>query len=447
MSLSQDIWLALRRSRILSGLSEDHLRGLVRVMKRRTLQSGEALFKQGWTGDFMAVVAAGAFRVSVMNADGRETPVTELAAGDVMGEMACVDPAPRSATVTALAPAVVYCLSRAMLIAFRDKGPEVAMAIVGGVIGQVTDRIRKTNARIEERMGGGAAPACRDPAAAIREVLGPAAIRPPALHRESVDLSRVGDLGELTPADLEVLATVSRRLRYAAGALLCAEGEAAESCYVVVEGEVEVIKQVGDSPRTLSTLSGCLLGQMALVDPGPRSATLLARTPVVALELGRDTFEQLLGQHSPFVMRFQDMLAVAGIRQLRQANVKLAAIPARTTAFRADKPAPSRSTAPKIGAESPSHRQQSGHTAESPSHKRAKPLPRLKRRVPPGGHPLPQALNPSSETEALSVTLAYMQASLNDWGMSMDDLDAISVHRCEGVMSVSERNARLRGEL
>jgi len=431
--LSQDIWLALRRSRILSGLSEDHLRGLVRVMKRRTLQPGEALFKEGWTGDFMAVVAAGAFRVSVANADGRETPVSELVAGDVVGEMACVDPAPRSATVTALAPAVVYCLSRAMLMALRDKGPEVAMAILGGVIGQVTDRIRKTNARIEERMGGGAAPACRDPAAAIREVLGPAAIRPPALYREPVDLSRVGDLGDLTSADLEVLATVSRRVRYDAGALLCAEGEPAESCFVVVDGEVEVIKQVGDLPRTLTTLSGCLLGQLALVDPGPRSATLLARTPVVALELGRDTFEQLLGQHSPFAVRFQDMLAVAGIRQLRQANAKLAAVPARAPKFSADRPAP------------PVRRRVSRPQRAQDSSE-ARPLPRLKRSSPPGGHPLPQALDASSESEALSVTLAYMQASLNEWGMSMDDLDAVSVQRCEGVISASERNARLRGD-
>lgn len=426
---------ALRRAPVLAGLSEEHLRGLLRHLKRRSLAAGEALFKQGWRGDFMAVVAEGTFRVSVTGEDGRETPVSELAAGDVIGEMACVDPAPRSATVTARTAAVVYCLSRPMLLALRDKGPGVAMAILSGVIAQVTERIRRTNDNIEARMQGpDAAPKRRDTARLVRAALGAAAARQPRLHRDPVDLSRVGDLGDLTPADLQVLATVARSLRYEAGALLCAEGEAGESCYVVVEGEVDVIKLVGEAPRTLTTLSGCLLGQMALVDPGPRSATLRAGSAVVALELGRDTFAQLLGEHSPFALRFQDMLAVSGIRQLREANTRLAAIPARPV-FKADRPTPPTAA----------RRRPTSSGAPSPAPAPARPeAPRglKKRRLPPGGHPVPKALDAATQGEALSLTLAYMQASLEEWGMSMDELDGISVRRCEGVMSAAERRSR-----
>ncbi len=428
-----DHFEALRRAPVLAGLSEEHLRGLLRHLKPRSLVPGEALFQQGWRGDFMAVVAAGSFRVGVTGADGRETPVSELSAGDVIGEMACVDPAPRSATVTARTQAVVYCISRPMLLALRDKGPGVAMAILSGVIAQVTERIRRTNDNIEARMQGAQAPAKRrDTSRIVRAALGDAAARQPRLHREPVDLSKVGDLGDLTAADLQILATVARSLRYDAGALLCAEGEAGESCFVVVEGEVDVVKLVGDAPRTLTTLSGCLLGQLALVDPGPRSATLRAGTAVVALELGRDTFTQLLGEHSPFALRFQDMLAVSGIRQLREANTRLAAIPARP-AFRGDRPtAPPAPRRPAAPAAPPA-------TAPAPQ----SPAPqRMKRRLPPGGHPVPRALDAATEGEALSLTLAYMQASLEEWGMSMDDLDGIAVRRCEGVMSAAERRSR-----
>ncbi len=445
-----EYFTALRRAPILAGLSEDHLRGLLRHLKRRTLTAGEALFKQGWRGDFMAVVADGAFQASVTGTDGRETPVSELSAGDVVGEMACVDPAPRSATVMAKSPAVVYCLSRSMLLALRDKGPAVAMAILSGVITQVTDRIRRTNMRIEERMQGatdGGAGRGRDTAGAVRSALGAAAARSPRLHREPVDLSKVGDLGDLTSVDLEILSSVARCLRFEAGALLCAEGEAGESCYVMVEGEVDVIKLVGDSPRTLTTLSGCLLGQMALVDPGPRSATLRAGSAVVALELGRDTFTQLLGEHSPFAMRFQDMLAVSGIRQLREANARLAAIPVKGALFQADKPGLQRRETKPSGRGRPSHREDSGRGRPSHREENAATQPRLKkRRLPPGGHPVPKALDASSEGEALSLTLAYMQASLEEWGMSMDELDGISVHRCEGVMGATERRSRLKGD-
>ena len=422
-----DIFPALRKAPILSGLSEAHLTGLLKHLKCRSLEEGEALFREGWRGDYMGVVAAGSFEVTISTKGGGETSVGEIGPGDVVGEMACVDPAPRSATVTAVRPAVVYCLSRPMLLALRDKGPAVAMAIVSGVIAQVTDRIRKSNEQFEERMKTvrGGQPPARNPADTTRAAFGVAGARPPQPHRDPVDLSGVKDMGTLTPADLEVMATVARRLRYEPGALLCAEGEAGNSCFVVVEGEVEVVKLVGDEPRILTTLSGCLLGQIALVDPGPRSATLRARGPVNVLELGRDTFEQLLGEHSPFAMRFQDMLAVTGIRQLRESTTRLAGIPESSAVV----PPPA---APPI-------RERPPVRVETEA-----PRPRLKkRRTPSGGHPVPGAMEASTESEALSLTLAYMQASLKEWGMSMDDLDGVRVERCEGVMSAAERRSRL----
>ena len=65
-------------------------------------------------------------------------------------------------------------------------------------------------------------------------------------------------------------------LRHApAGSTLFTEGEAARSCFVIVEGEIDVVTHVerrGD--EKLATLGpGALVGHMALVDHRPRSAT------------------------------------------------------------------------------------------------------------------------------------------------------------------------------
>ncbi len=49
--------------------------------------------------------------------------------------------------------------------------------------------------------------------------------------------------------DLVVLSTVARKLEYPAGSLLCAEGEAGDSCFIVVRGDVEVIKAVEGDRR------------------------------------------------------------------------------------------------------------------------------------------------------------------------------------------------------
>jgi CRP-like cAMP-binding protein len=47
----------------------------------------------------------------------------------------------------------------------------------------------------------------------------------------------------------------------------------ARSCLVLLEGEVEVVKRVGDADRIISTMpTGSLLGQVALVDRSPRCA-------------------------------------------------------------------------------------------------------------------------------------------------------------------------------
>lgn len=48
-----------------------------------------------------------------------------------------------------------------------------------------------------------------------------------------------------------------------------------------------------------------------------------AQTPVVALELSRDVFEGLLDACSPLALRFQERVAVLGIRQLRHATARL----------------------------------------------------------------------------------------------------------------------------
>ena len=134
------------------------------------------------------------------------------------------------------------------------------------------------------------------------------------------------------------------------------------------------------------------------------------------------------------------MLAVSGIRQLREANTRLAAIPAKPV-FRADRPASK--AAPRVPRSAPPTPEPAAPAPPEAAEPARSRSGLKKRRVPPGGHPVPKALDAKTQGEALSLTLAYMQASLEEWGMSMDDLDDISVRRCEGVMSAAERRSRL----
>ncbi len=73
------------------------------------------------------------------------------------------------------------------------------------------------------------------------------------------------------------------------------EGDPGDSWYVVFEGEVEVIKDVGDQPQVIAVLAerGCF-GEMAILDGSPRSASVRARSPLTLFRFPKARFDALL---------------------------------------------------------------------------------------------------------------------------------------------------------
>ncbi len=141
-------------------------------------------------------------------------------------------------------------------------------------------------------------------------------------------LRQTGGLGAFSDAELEILLGASLPRTFAAGDVLCRQGRAGTSCFVIVSGIVEVLKEDGaGGHRLLTRLSaGTIAGQLALVDGAPRNATLAAHTNVVALELTRDVFHRLVGASSPLAFRFQMQIAISTGRQLREADRRLAKV-------------------------------------------------------------------------------------------------------------------------
>jgi CRP-like cAMP-binding protein len=68
-------------------------------------------------------------------------------------------------------------------------------------------------------------------------------------------------------------------------------GDTSESLFVLVEGEVSVMK--GDEP-VARLLAGQHFGEIALLEHRPRTATVIARTEIRGLELRRAAFEALM---------------------------------------------------------------------------------------------------------------------------------------------------------
>lgn len=91
--------------------------------------------------------------------------------------------------------------------------------------------------------------------------------------------------------ELRAIAGAGREVSHSAGQLICKEGETGVGMHVITDGEVEV--QIDG--RTHSRLgSGSFFGEIALLDGGPRSATVIAQTDVDTFSIPSWNFRTLL---------------------------------------------------------------------------------------------------------------------------------------------------------
>ncbi len=113
---------------------------------------------------------------------------------------------------------------------------------------------------------------------------------------ESV-ISRLPLFAMLPHSEIERLAKTLRPREFPADELLFREGHTGDRFYILIKGEVEIIKALGtDAERLLAIRgSGSLVGEMSLFSEDHRhTASVRARTPLQLLELTHADFEALL---------------------------------------------------------------------------------------------------------------------------------------------------------
>ena len=91
---------------------------------------------------------------------------------------------------------------------------------------------------------------------------------------------------------------------HSSGDILFQEGSAADRCYIVLEGRVEVWKDYTEAKPSLLGVHGPghFFGELALLDELPRSATVVARENTRVLFLYREDFRNLIRDHSSIAL-------------------------------------------------------------------------------------------------------------------------------------------------
>ncbi len=137
--------LPLRRVPIFADLSEDDLRRLAAGVDRFSLKAGETLFEEGEPGALAYVICDGDLEI-VKATEGREVVLAVRGPGNVIGEMALIDAAPRAATVRARTDASLLAVPKTALDEVLESSPGATRALFQVLL----DRWRQTESRLRQ---------------------------------------------------------------------------------------------------------------------------------------------------------------------------------------------------------------------------------------------------------------------------------------------------------
>jgi sigma-B regulation protein RsbU (phosphoserine phosphatase) len=129
-------------------------------------------------------------------------------------------------------------------------------------------------------------------------------------------ISRVPLLASLPRSEIEYLARTLRQREFPDNALLFREGTTGDSFYILLDGQVDILKAMGtEAERQLGVRGpGSFIGEMSLFSrDGARTASVRARTPLRALEMTRADFDALLSRQPALAY---DMVRVLSVRLL-----------------------------------------------------------------------------------------------------------------------------------
>jgi signal transduction histidine kinase len=135
----------LKQIPLFAELDEPDLKKLCSLVGDVRLQAGEELFHQGGAGELAYVIREGEIEISRFS-DGREIPLAVRRQGEVIGEMALLEEAPRMASARARTPSVLLAIGRGELEQLLTSSPTAARSMLGTIM----QRLRETEAALRQ---------------------------------------------------------------------------------------------------------------------------------------------------------------------------------------------------------------------------------------------------------------------------------------------------------
>jgi CRP/FNR family cyclic AMP-dependent transcriptional regulator len=127
-----------------------------------------------------------------------------------------------------------------------------------------------------------------------------------ATQQLAAQLAKVPLFSDCSSKELNLIARAAKEASHPAGTVLAREGEAGIGLFLIIEGTAEV--SIGGRRRA-SLGPGDFFGEVALLDGGPRSATVTATSDVRLLGITEWVFRGLLHEYPTIAIKTLQVLA------------------------------------------------------------------------------------------------------------------------------------------
>jgi CRP-like cAMP-binding protein len=121
-----------------------------RHLRRTESEKGRTVFGEGEQGKELFIITRGTASAYLRQASGADIRLATFAPGTTFGELALLDPGPRSASVIADEELVCYALSDERFLLLSREAPDAAIKLLANLSRELSRRLRQANRTIHQ---------------------------------------------------------------------------------------------------------------------------------------------------------------------------------------------------------------------------------------------------------------------------------------------------------
>ena len=140
----------LERAGVFAGLMAQEVTAIKRHLRRTECDKGHRVFGEGEQGKELYIITGGTASAYLRQASGADIRLATFAPGTIFGELAILDPGPRSASVIADERLVCYALNDESFQSLSREAPGVAIKLLANLSRELSRRLRQANRTIHQ---------------------------------------------------------------------------------------------------------------------------------------------------------------------------------------------------------------------------------------------------------------------------------------------------------